>query len=274
MEGFVGAVAEMIEQHKGRILRNQRVVSASASARRVERVKTQTGDSFAADVVVVNFDPKSFLAMLECPGGTGFRRLPEYKYSRSVTSLFLGVTDVRILEPCFGKWNVWYRSGTDLDPRLYDTVPLAEPRLLYLNSPTLVKGINNDSPPGHATLTAFAPCSYQAFNNAEPAVTQVLKDKHASMLTDVIERRFAPGLKEKIGAVYFDTPVDKERLLGAPLGNAYGRPFEPKEVWRKVPFKGVLPNLYFIGAYVSFPGIATVIQGACRLYQELTGDNV
>jgi phytoene dehydrogenase-like protein len=65
-----------------------------------------------------------------------------------------------------------------------------------------------------------------------------------------------------------------ERILGAQGGNIYGRPFEPREMWTKVPFKGVLPNLYFVGAYVSFAGIASVIHGACRLYAELTGDRV
>jgi hypothetical protein len=62
--------------------------------------------------------------------------------------------------------------------------------------------------------------------------------------------------------------------LRAPGGNIYGCSFEPREVWTKLPFKRLLPNLYFVGSYVSFAGIASVIQGACRLYEELTGDRV
>jgi phytoene dehydrogenase-like protein len=162
----------------------------------------------------------------------------------------------------------------DLGQTLYDPDLLAEPKALYVNSPTLVKGRNTDAPPGHATVTAFTPGSYPAWKNAEPAVKQVLKDKYTSMLIDVIDRRFAPGLKDKVEVRCLDTPEDKERLLRAPQGNIYGRPFEPREVWLKIPFKGVLPGLYFVGAYVSFPGIAPVIQGACRLYEELTGDRV
>ncbi len=273
MAGFVGALADTIQRHKGRILRNQRVVSAKATDGGIRHVKTQTAETFAADMVVVNFDPQTFLTLVDHPGGTHSPRIPRYKYSQSASSLFLGVTDARILLPRFGNWNIWYRAGTEPAPELYDAGPLDEPKALYVNCPTLVKGLNNDAPPGHATLTAFAPCSYRACRSAGPTA-QVWKDKHAAMLIELIDRRFAPGLKEKVGAIYLQTPDDKERMMYAPEGSIYGRSLEPREVWTKIPFKGLLPNLYFTGAYVSFPGIASVIHGACRLYEVLTGDRV
>jgi phytoene dehydrogenase-like protein len=274
MEGFVGAVAEAIEKHKGTILRNQRVVSVRTSGRRIEAVTTQAGERFAADVVVVNFDPRTFLALIEHPGGTNTLRLPKYNYSGSVSSLFLGVTDTRLLEQAFGRWNIWYRPVLEPVPTLYNSHPLDEPKMLYVNSPTLVKGVNNDSPPGHATLTAFAACSYQALENAGPAARQALKARHTAKLIEVIDRCFAPGLKDNVAVSTLQTPDDKEQVLLAPQGNIYGRTCTPKDMWTKLPFKGVLPNLYFVGSYVSFPGVSSVIHGACRLYQELTGDRV
>jgi phytoene dehydrogenase-like protein len=274
MEGFVGALAQTIEHRNSRILRNQRVVSVKASTRGIEQVKTHTGDSFAADAVVVNFDPKTVLAMIDHPSGGARPRIPEYQYSQSVGSLFLGVTDGRILEPHFGKWNIWYWSDTHWGSAFSDPAPLDAPAMLYLNSPTLVKGVNNDSPPGHATVTAFAPCSYAVLKRTDPAAKRGLTEKYTAILMEMIERRFIPGLRDKVDVVYLRTPEDKERILGCPGGNIYGRPFEPRELWTKFPFKGVLPNLYFVGSYVSFPGIASVIHGACRLYEELTGDCV
>jgi phytoene dehydrogenase-like protein len=274
MEGFIGAVVKAVEERKGRVLRNQRVVSATADAQGVRRVRTHTGDTFAADVLVVNFDPNSFLALLDQPQGAAAPRLPKYRYSQSVSSLFLGVTDARALEPHFGRWNIWYGSGSDPWSTPADAGPLDEPAGLYLNSPTLVKGVNNDSPPGHATVTAFAPCSYAALRWRGTGANAVWKEKYAAMLVDVIARRFIPGLKDTIGVVHLRTPDDNERILRAPEGNIYGRPFEPRELWTKLPFKGLLPNLYFVGSYISFAGIASVIHGACRLYEELTGDRV
>jgi phytoene dehydrogenase-like protein len=245
-----------------------------ATAGGIEHVKTQTTETFAADVVVVNFDPKTFLSLMNGPAGAARRRLPRYTYSQSGSSLFLGVTDGRILTDRFGKWNIWYSAETPSAWSPHNSGPLDEPKAFYVNSPTLVKGLNNDSPPGHATLTAFAPCSYQACNNGGRAVDNLWKARQTSMLIDLIERRFAPGLKENIGAICLRTPADKERIMHAPAGNLYGRSFDHREVWTKVPFKGLLPNLYFVGSYVTFAGIAPVIQGACSLYEELTGDRV
>src|SRR5262249_39867517 len=169
MAGFVGALAETIEGRGGRLLRNQRVVSAQATAGGISHVKTQTSETFAADVVVVNFDPKTFLDLIDAPGGLALR-FPQYKYSLSTNSLFLGVTDARVLLPRFGNWNIWYSAGAEPAPDLQHG-PLDEPRVLYVNSPTLVKGQNNDAPPGHATVTAFVPCSYQACKNGGGGTT-------------------------------------------------------------------------------------------------------
>jgi phytoene dehydrogenase-like protein len=146
--------------------------------------------------------------------------------------------------------------------------------MLYLNSPTLVKGVTNDAPPGHATVTAFAPCAYAPLNRGGPEGNGALKERHAALLLDAITRRFIPGLRDHVGVVHLRTPDENERILVAPEGNIYGRSFEPHEVWTRLPFKGLLPNLYFVGAYISFAGIASVIHAACRLYRELTGDRV
>ena len=70
------------------------------------------------------------------------------------------------------------------------------------------------------------------------------------------------------------TPRDTESILRSPRGNSYGRALTPDQVMKKIPWRGLLPNLYFVGAYVGFPGVSPVIHSACRVYKELTGDNV
>jgi all-trans-retinol 13,14-reductase len=274
MAGFVGAIADRIQQNHGQILRGRRVVSARADGSGIAHVKAQTGETFAADVIVVNFDPQTFLTLLDYPGRPASFGLRPFKYSHSASSLFLGVTDARVLRRRFGRWNLWYSAGANAADDFCKFGPLDEPQILYLNCSTFVKGQNNDAPPGHATLTAMVLCSYQAWKQAGQATAPVWRAKHTAMLVDLIDRRFAPGLKDNIGALFLQTPEDKERVMSAPQGNIYGRTFEPRDLWQKISFKGLLPNLYFTGAYVSFGGIAAVIQGACRLYQELTGDRV
>jgi phytoene dehydrogenase-like protein len=202
------------------------------------------------------------------------RALPKYSYSNSATALYLGITEMRALEGCFGKWNIWYWPDGGKATQFLDSDPLQEPATLYLNSPTLVKGLNNDAPPGHATVTAFVPCRYGAWCISDPARLAATKKRHTELILNSIERRFIPRLKDYVGLVCLRTPDENERILRAPIGNIYGRAVERREVWNKLPFQGLLPNLYFVGSYVSFAGIASVIHGACRLYQEFTGDPV
>jgi phytoene dehydrogenase-like protein len=274
MGGFVSALADTIKRYNGRVFRNRRVVSAKATSGTIDHVKTQSAETFAADAVVVNFDPKTFLDLVDKSASGYASQLPAYRYSATVTSLFLGVTDARVLLPRFGNWNIWYRAGIEQTSDPYDTGPGDVTTSVYVNCPTLIKGLNTDAPPGHATVTAFAPASYWAWKNAAPETLRIDREKHMAMLIDLIDRQFAPGIRDKIGAAALRTPADKERILSVPEGNIYGRRLEPRDVWTRIPFKGVLSNLYFTGAYVSFPGIASVLHGACRLYQELTGDSV
>jgi phytoene dehydrogenase-like protein len=271
MDGFVAALTQTIENGRGRVLRNQRVTAVKTGPGGVESVTTQTGETWAADAVVVNFDPRTFLKMIDRPAGNG---IPQYSYSGSVNSFFFGVTDAEVLKPGLGNWNVWYSAGSEPAPGMFDAAPGDSLRFLYLNSPSLVKGTGNDAPPGHATVTAFSPCGYRAFTQASPEHRQAMTERQTAQVIDLIDRRFAPGLKQRLAVTHVRTPLDKERVWIAPEGNIYGRSLGPRDVWVEVPWKGLLPNLYFVGAYVSFPGIASVIQGACRLYRELTGDSV
>jgi all-trans-retinol 13,14-reductase len=275
MTGLIEALVETIEKRKGRILRGRRVTDVDAGPQGVRNVSTGAGEQYTADVVVVNLDPQQFVRMIRDAAVREKCQVPAYRYSHSVSSLFLGVAKADLLTSHFGRWNNWYQAGPEPMPRIYDADPRDEPKMLYLHSPTLVKGNSSDAPPGGATVTVFAPCSYRQMKAAATAGGAAgLREEHARRLLDVVERRFIPGLRSNLGAVYLRTPDDNERLFQAPAGAIYGRAVDAREVWRKLPFKSAIPNLYYVGAYVSFAGIASVVHAACRVYNELTGDRV
>jgi all-trans-retinol 13,14-reductase len=275
MAGLIDALVETIEKRNGKILRGRRVTAVDAGKQGVKSVAVCTGEQFNADTVVVNFDPQRFVRMIRQTDVRDHCQLPAYRHSHSVSSLFLGIAKADLLTPHFGRWNNWYLATTEPMPRLYEADPREAPKMLYLNSPTLVKGATGDAPAGGATVTAFAPCSYRLMKQADSTGgSATLRAEHTRHLLEIIERRFIPGLRDALATVYLRTPDDNERLFQAAGGAVYGRAVDAHEVWRKLPFKGTLPNLFFVGAYVSFAGIASVVHSACRVYQELTGERV
>jgi hypothetical protein len=63
-------------------------------------------------------------------------------------------------------------------------------------------------------------------------------------------------------------------ILRSPWGNSYGRALTSEQVMKKIPWRGLLPNLDLVGAYVGFPGASPVIHSSCRTYKQPAGDTL
>jgi len=273
MEGFVDEMVKVIRQQGGEIITGARIFQAGADrARGIRSVRTESGEEYSADIVVSNIDPMSFLTLIEMHDGSVAPAIPGYRYSRGLISLYLGVRDAAILRRHFGRWNIWYHASPV--PRRQH--PSVGPNALYLNSPTLLTGNPDDAPPGGATVTAF---TNPAPRNERPLGGQTGQPdacggSEIDSLLEFIERKFASGLSACLDTVMMRTPCETESILRAPEGNSYGRALTPDQVMKKIPWRGLLPNLYLVGAYVGFPGVSAVVHSACRVYEELTGDKV
>jgi all-trans-retinol 13,14-reductase len=273
MAGFVGELSMRIRRGGGEIITGAKVVRAEADRTRgVRHVRTTSGDQYSADVVVSDIDPLSFLALIEMHDGSAAPTIPSYRYGPGLTSLYLGVRDAAVLRRHFGRWNIWYRAP--LDPKKQSQ--LGGPTALYLNSPTLLTGNPDDAPPGGATVTAFtnSPLPVRRSPDHDAGRPCGQPGYEIKPLLEFIDRRFASGISGCLDAVMVRTPGDTETILRSPGGNSYGRALTPDQVMRKIPWRGLLPNLYLVGAYIGFPGISTVVHSACRVYEELTGDRV
>jgi all-trans-retinol 13,14-reductase len=304
MQGLVEALKETIVGSGGAVLTGVRIERVKTAGGRVTAVEASDGRTFSGDIVVGNIDPRTFLGMIDEPGFRLTSRLPAYKHSLSLTSLFLGIGDASVLAPHFGAWNIWYRKSVapernnDSRPddplgRSYESGPNDLPAMLYLNSPSLITGKPGGGIGGggiekhgiekhgiekhRATVTAFVPSSYAEFAKLAARSAAEYEQgvaRHRDLILDAIEGKFIPNLRAHLAFVEIRTPYDNERILGAPQGNVYGRLMTPAEMKIRVPWRGPFKNLYFVGSQVSFAGIFSVIQNACQVYTAVTGDRV
>jgi len=279
MQSLVGALADTIRGHGGEIMLDAPVVDVELDgSSRVVSVGLVDGERFAADIFLANIDPQTFVDMVtDGRIESGGKRLPNYEQSNSLTSLFLGIRDASCLEGTFGRWNIWY-SPTDKPPRnLYESDPTASPQAMYLNSPTLLTGCQNDAPPGGATVTVFVPGAIEPFALAAAESREALEllvERHTEQVLDVIGERFIPGLREQLDAVETVTALDNHRLLRAPEGAIYGKSLTPKGAMTRIPSRGVFPNAHFVGHYPAFAGIPSVIRSGCLAYEAVTGERI
>jgi phytoene dehydrogenase-like protein len=293
MQSLVEGLREVIVAAGGVVLTGVRVERVRTAGGAVAAVEASDGGTFAGDVVVCNIDPHRFLEMVQRPGFRPERKIPAYRHSLSLTSVFLGIRDASVLRPRFGAWNLWYRRSADRVGRGYASGPEDPPEMLYLNSPSMITGRTRAGALGPsetevgelgtgefgigATVTGFVPSSYAEFATRAArsrAEYETCASRHRDLILDAIERKFIPDLRSHLDFVEIRTPYDNEQILRAPQGNVYGRWMSPSEMKIRVPWRGPLKNLYFVGSQVSFPGIFSVIQNACHLYKALTGDRV
>jgi all-trans-retinol 13,14-reductase len=273
MHRLVDEMAGMIRRRGGEIITGAIINKVSTNrARGIRSVRIESGEEHSADVIVCNIDPLSFLDLVEMNDGSAPPTIPRYRYSGGLDSIYLGVRDAGVLDQHFGRWNIWYHAAPDSK----GGDGSAGPKALYLNSPTLLTGNPDDAPPGGATVTAFTIPAAQGMPTAErnPGRPGTSDGYEIDPLLEFIDRRFATGLRGCLDTAMVRTPRDTEMILRSPRGNSYARALTPDQVMKKIPWRGLLPNLYFVGAYVGFPGVSPVIHSACRVYNELTGDNV
>jgi len=280
MINFIDELKRVIEDNSGKIVLGSKVSEIETNGdNRITRAIDSEGNSYQADLFISNIDPAALHSLLKqnpdsyCP-----KPLPNYKYSHSLTSIFIGIDDADLIKPTFGNWNIWHCEEGMLSGNLYDRPADSPMPHVYLSSPSFMGGgIVRDAPLGGATLTAFAPASYSEFEEAldvsRKAHDRLLKAQVQNII-DVIDSKYTKGIKGRISCVRAFSPIDVKEQFSAAFGNVYGKSFSVNDVTTKLPWNHELANLYCVGQFTTFAGVVNAILSSCKVFEEVSGISI
>lgn len=260
---------ELVARAKGfgvKFVTDTRVRAIVAEGGRAKRVETDEGESYAADFVVSDLDPRTTVAMLS---GTEIPRKMRKKLEHARSSsapflLFLGIQG-DLAARGLPQGNVWSYPSWDVEA-CYAAVrqgKIPDDPMLFLSSPSLKEGSGTLAPPGAHSLeiltfvpySAFAPYIHLREDVRGPEYVAIKKLIEQRML-DAVGRRF-PGLLENTLFCQAATPITFQSWVGLVDGGAYG-PAETPDFWGPFRFetRSWLPNLFFAGAGALGHGVA------------------
>jgi phytoene dehydrogenase-like protein len=285
----VDALVEVIEEAGGSFRPRHEVVGFlfdgdRASGVRVERLDDKgdpTGEleEIRGREVVCNMDPRHAAELI------GFDRFSsrvrarlQYEYSPSSFVAYLGVSGFDLRAHGFGAWNAFHADGPDLDAIFeanhergdYERVSFA------MSTPTLVSDAPGVAPPGHHILELLTVASHRRFHELKLRSADAYraeKERVFEAMLRVIERDYAPGLRDHLTVKVLGSPTTSERFAHAPSGNSYGSIMTPERIWPgRLDHRSSIEGLHFCNASSGFAGFAGTVWTGSRLYQHLSGD--
>lgn len=94
-------------------------------------------------------------------------------------------------------------------------------------------------------------------------------DQIANDILDYTEKTFIPNLRKYIKVKEVWDPIKLHQKILTPTGSLYGQRGIKKTIFHKIKSETPIPNLHFVGATSSFPGIPTIIRGSMDVYEKL-----
>jgi len=267
VESLAGVIAEC---PGSAVLLEREVTRIEVEAGRVASVSTRMGETFAAERVISNIDPRR---TAELVGRAHFDRADRarlgYDYSAATFTMYLGISGLDLREHGFGSFNVWRYPHADLD-RIYDRQlrdhDSSDP-WLFLSTPTLHSSEPGIAPPGHHILEVATALDYRPWKELRERDRRAYyrgKNELRDRVLDILEAEFVPDLRKHLTLRLTGTGATNERFCGAPEGNSYGAALTPAHVGlRRRPFRTSIPNLWMVGATAGFPSVAGAL-GAGR----------
>jgi phytoene desaturase len=149
---------------------------------------------------------------------------------------------------------------------IYDKGVLSQDFSLYLHHPTATDPAM--APPGCSTFYALSPVPHMG---KLPIDWDKVGPEYAERILAEVEKRVAPGLRDRIRVKFHYTPADFGRDLSAHLGSAFS--LEPvltqSAYFRTHNRDDVLSNLYFVGAGThpgaGIPGVVGSAKATAKL---------
>ncbi|MBA3942083.1 MAG: phytoene desaturase [Sphingopyxis sp.] len=243
---LVGGMVRLFERLGGTLRLGDPVARIATAGDRATGVVTVGGWRGAADMVACNGDlMHSYRDLLaDHPRGAKVaRRLSRKRWSPSLFVVHFGVEgeypDIAHHSILFGP-----RYKGLLDDIYGGRVP--DDFSLYLHHPSITDPAM--APPGHSCFYALAPVAH--LGKTQPEWDGEFGVRFADAILEEVERRAAPGLRDRLVTRFHYTPADFGRDLSAHLGSAFS--LEPL-LWQSAYFRAhnrddAIANLYFVGA--------------------------
>jgi len=266
---LIDALADCIKEHGGRVEAGKCVTALKIERGRIVSGRCEDGEEFRPDFVISNIAPGLVSRLIEDGAQLKYNITP----SHSVISLFIGLEGYPGLSEMFNGRNIWWQDGKG-EVEYHDVDMIRPPRMLYVSSPSCNGTENTNDFSDHHSLTVFSPGSYkqakQAFNQSADK-HEMLREKIVEAHLDQLEKRLLPKIRSYIKYIKVMTPYETEQETFAEQGGVYGRRGIPESLLSRPLSRIGIDNLCFACAATGAAGIASGMQTAAIISEEITG---
>jgi len=242
---IVAALVQLLHEHNVDLRLGSPVEQIEVDCGRVTGVRTESGERFAADVVVSNADPSRVYAQMIASVHRRRHSERALRRTRQSMSLFVAYFGSRTQYPDLAHHTILlgsrYRGLLD---DIFRGRVLAEDFSLYLHTPTRTDP--SLAPPGNECFYVLSPVP----NTRSGIDWQREAPPYFERIRKVLEQRLLPGLGESPVEPFFLTPDDFEHTLRSADGAAFG----PEPTLRQTAYfrfhnrSEDVRGLYFVGA--------------------------
>ena len=270
-DAIVKALREVFEQYGGTILTRHKVTQVLVEGKKATGVVTENGETFAADVVISDVNPKQLVDLVTPSVFTEAykSRIKDIPDTISVFSLFLRFKDGAM--PYINSNFYGFRS--DSPWKMGGTVDNTWPQgYLYMHHchephPTTAKG--------GVVLAYMSMDAVKQWSNTTIGCRgedyEQFKHDMAERLIDAVEQDF-PGFRESLADYYAATPLTYRDYTLTPEGSIYGLAKNVNNIADRVSFKTKVSNLLLVGQNINSHGMLGVLVGTMTVCQHLLGE--
>jgi phytoene dehydrogenase-like protein len=260
MGGLTQAIRKSAEQYGATVMTDAEIDHVDISNGRAVGVTLVNGDSYRADQVVSNADPKTtYLKLVGRDNLTSEIEREVDEFDTFSTAFKVNVTLDAL--PEYPAWNKEYGAapayvhiGPSVDylERAYDDAKYGKMSEIPWTSP-VIPTMHDDTlaPKGKHIMTAFG--GHAPYTLADGEWTEKKKEELGNRVIAAIEA-FAPGISDHITHRQVLTPVDLEKIYALPQGHIFHGELTLNQMWAMRPVPGYadyrtpVKNLYMCGS--------------------------
>ena len=268
---IVKALYETLLQHGGRVLTQHKVTRILVEDKKATGIVTDDGQTFAADVVISDINPKQMVDLVNSKVFTeAYRsRVKSIADTTSVFSLFLRFKENTVPYQNYNFHGFQTDSPWKMNGHIDETWPQG---YLYMHH---CHEANQRYARGGVVLAYMSMDELQRWKDTtighRGTDYETFKRKMAERLLDAVEKDF-PDIRNHIAAYYTATPLSYRDYTLTPKGSVYGLAKNVNNIADRVSFKTKVPNLLLVGQNINAHGMLGVLVGTMTVCQHLLGE--